>query len=294
MHARSPAASIRRMITEASIAPTLSVSIVLHNSSLEQLRITLQSLLACIAELEGLVSEPVSLVLWDNDSTDDYRQEVENLVAQLQGHKSSAWSLRFHQSSHNAGFGSGHNQALRDSSDRYLLILNPDVELAADALREALLFLESQPGVTAVNPRCERSDGSREYLCKRYPTVFDLILRGLPFSGLRERFAARLANYEYRDLDADVAAEVELLSGACLLCRQNGFTAVGRFDERFFMYFEDFDLSLRLASQGQLVYLPTMRIVHHGGFAASKGLRHIFWFARSAARFFGVHGWRLH
>ncbi|MDA8962037.1 glycosyltransferase [Congregibacter sp.] len=282
------------MITEASIAPTLSVSIVVHNSSLKQLRITLQSLFACIAELEDLVSAPVSLALLDNDSTDDYRQEVASLVAELQAQESSAWSLSFHQSSHNAGFGSGHNQALQDSSDRYLLILNPDVELAVEALREALLFLNSQPDVMGVNPHCERSDGSREYLCKRYPTVFDLILRGLPFSALRARFAARLASYEYRELDADAPAEVELLSGACLLCRQSGFTAVGRFDERYFMYFEDFDLSLRLSSRGRLMYLPTMRIVHHGGFAARKGLRHILWFARSAARFFSVHGWRLH
>ncbi|WOJ93523.1 glycosyltransferase [Congregibacter variabilis] len=282
------------MITEASIAPTLSVSIVLHNSSLEHLRVTLQSLVACIAELEDVLSAPVSLTLLDNDSTADYRQEVADLVAQFQAQDSSAWSLHFHLSSHNAGFGAGHNQALQDSSDRYLLILNPDVELAPAALREALFFLNSQSDVVAVNPFCERGDGSPEYLCKRYPTIFDLVLRGLPFSALRERFAVRLAHYEYGERDADVPAEVELLSGACLLCRQSAFTAVGRFDERFFMYFEDFDLSLRLASQGRLMYLPTMRIVHHGGFAARKGLRHIIWFARSAARFFSVHGWRLH
>ncbi|WP_414982014.1 glycosyltransferase [Congregibacter sp.] len=282
------------MINEASIAPTLSVSIVLHNSSLEQLRVTLQSLFECLRALDGLVSAPVSLTLLDNDSADDYRQEIAILVSQLQAHKDPALSLRFQQSSQNAGFGSGHNQALQGSSDRYLLILNPDVELAADALREALVFLESQPDVVALNPYCERSDGSREYLCKRYPTVFDLMLRGLPFSTLRQKFAGRLARYEYRDLEATGPAEVELLSGACLLCRQSSFAALGRFDERYFMYFEDFDLSMRLASQGQIIYLPTMRIVHHGGFAAQKGLRHILWFGRSAARFFNIHGWRLH
>lgn len=237
---------------------------------------------------------PISVTLLDNDSTEDYRQGLEKLVAQLVAQQHAAVSLRVEHNNQNTGFGSGHNRALRSSSERYLLILNPDVELATGALREALLFLDSRSDVAAVNPYCERSDGSREYLCKRYPNVLDLVLRGLPFTALRDRFAARLAHYEYGERDAHVPAEVQLLSGACLLCRQRSFAAVGGFNERYFMYFEDFDLSLRLASQGRVMYLPGMRIVHHGGFAAKKGLRHILWFVRSAARFFSSHGWRLH
>ena len=70
------------------------------------------------------------------------------------------------------------------------------------------------------------------------------------------------------------------------------FDAVKGFDEDFFLYFEDYDLSLRLASRGHLSYQPAVRIVHHGGFAARKGWRHLRLFAASALRFFSRHGWR--
>jgi GT2 family glycosyltransferase len=58
------------------------------------------------------------------------------------------------------------------------------------------------------------------------------------------------------------------------------------------MYFEDFDLSLRLAKEAGIAYEPAARIVHHGGGAARKGLRHVLWFVASAFRFFSRHGWR--
>ncbi|MDP5071518.1 MAG: glycosyltransferase [Congregibacter sp.] len=284
------------MITEALNAPRLCVSMVLHNSSLEQLRVTLDSLIVSLRGLDGLVAGPVCLSLLDNCSHHDYRRELATLTADLERECDARLSVRLQFSEQNTGFGSGHNQALKDTpgASGYVLILNPDVELAPDALREALCYLEQQPDVVAVNPYCERSDGSREYLCKRYPAAVDLVLRGLPFPGLRQLFAPRLARYEYRDLAPAVPANVCLLSGACLLCRHADFVATGGFNEQFFMYFEDFDLSLRLASRGSLMYLPSMRIVHHGGFAATKGLRHIGWFVRSALRFFSLHGWRLH
>lgn len=282
------------MITEPGSAPTLSVSIVLHNSSLRHLRVTLRSLLESLPRLEGLVSAPVSLTILDNCSEPAYQQALSGLLAELKLAQVFGLTLSVVHSCENGGFGSGHNRVLKDRSERYLLILNPDVELDREALREAVVCLESNVEVVAVNPYCQRSDGSREYLCKRYPTMVDLLLRGLPFAGLRRVFHRRLARYEYHDIDPRAAANVELLSGACLMCRQSDFAAVESFDERFFMYFEDFDLSKRLSPRGQLLFLPSMKIVHHGGFAATKGLRHIAWFTRSALRFFTIHGWRLH
>jgi GT2 family glycosyltransferase len=205
---------------------------------------------------------------------------------------------------HNCGFGLGHNRGLLRSEQQVLLILNPDVELGLEALSEALRLLRSRPDVVALNPRCTGAGGEREYLCKRYPSVTDLFLRGVAGPGLRRRFASRLSRYEYRQDEQPGVQEqvhgydqgpepVELLSGACLLCRAEAFVAVGGFDARYFMYFEDFDLSLRLAALGKLVYLPSMHIRHYGGYAARKGPRHRNWFVRSGFRFFNRHGWKL-
>jgi GT2 family glycosyltransferase len=70
--------------------------------------------------------------------------------------------------------------------------------------------------------------------------------------------------------------------------------AVEGFDPRYFLYFEDFDLSLRLSKVAPIAYVPAVRIVHHGGHAAAKGFAHIRWFATSARRFFSMHGWVRH
>jgi hypothetical protein len=77
-----------------------------------------------------------------------------------------------------------------------------------------------------------------------------------------------------------------------MLLRTAAVQAVGGFDDAFFLYFEDFDLSLRLGRQGRLVFDPAMAIVHHGGYAASKGRHHLKYFIQSGLRFFNRHGWR--
>ena len=81
----------------------------------------------------------------------------------------------------------------------YQLVLNPDVELASDALVNAVRWLDAHPDVGAVAPAVTRPDGTPEYLCKRYPAVFDLFLRGFAPRFVRRLFRRRLDRYEMRD-----------------------------------------------------------------------------------------------
>lgn len=78
-----------------------------------------------------------------------------------------------------------------------------------------------------------------------------------------------------------------------MLARRQNLVEVGGFSPKYFMYFEDFDLSLRLGRTGRIVYHPGIRIVHEGGRAAKKGWRHIWMFAKSGFTFFNEHGWKL-
>lgn len=234
----------------------------------------------------------------DHDSGDhdsgghDSAADARVAVATSQARLAIRWHLALEDTNH--GFGVAHNHAQSDAHEDYLLILNPDVELADDALQKCLAWMATAPDAVAVNPRCTRPDESPEYLCKRYPTLFDLFLRGFGGRRLRARFTKRLGRYEYRDYAKRVTPwRAELLSGACLLCRRSAFKACGGFDPAFFLYFEDFDLSRRLAVHGDLCCLPAMAAVHHGGDAARKGWRHRRWFIVSAWRFFARHGWRL-
>jgi len=86
--------------------------------------------------------------------------------------------------------------------------------------------------------------------------------------------------------------QIMLASGCFMLARTAELQSVGGFSDDYFLYFEDFDLSIRLVSCGRLVFDPAVQIIHHGGYAASKGLQHVKYFIRSGITFFQQHGWR--
>lgn len=294
LHCTQPAVNIPSMIPEASAEATLSVSIVLHDSDFSSLGATLDSLICAVlsAQRRGVLGS-ASLSVLDNQSSQDYRRKLPEFLRSHLEKTNTALPYTLQFAAQNQGFGLGHNEALAPAAAAFFLILNPDVELAETAIYEALAGFRSHPEAVAANPYCERTDGSREYLCKRYPNAFDLFLRGTGSRRLQKIFARRLSRYECQDLGRENAQEVRLLSGACLFCRSGAFRAVGGFSPAFFMYFEDFDLSLRIARQGKLLYLPSVRIIHRGGFAARKGQRHVRWFMRSALVFFSRNGWRF-
>ena len=150
-----------------------------------------------------------------------------------------------------------------------------------------------------VAPFAAGPDGAPQFLCKRYPDVLTLKLRAAAPRFLKRWFAGRLARYELRDI-VGAAAEraasgVPLASGCCMLLRREVVERTRGFDPAYFVYFEDYDLSLRLAANGasRIDYLPSMRIVHFGGNAAKKSLKHIRLFAAGAVRFFNRHGWKF-
>lgn len=261
------------------VRPALSVSIVLFFPDPQLLAATLASLeRAC--RHAGLAPR---LVLVDNGGSGPVLERL----ALPEG-----WTCTVLTGHGNPGFGGGHNLCLDQLLDVHL-ILNPDVELAPDALSHALAFLEAHPECGLVAPAARWDDGQVQYLCKRRPSVLDLFLRGFAPAWLRQRSQARLARYEMRDRIGDaVCWDPPIASGCCMFLRGPLLRRLGGFDPGFFLYFEDFDLSLRLARFARIAYVPTVKIVHHGGHAARKGARHIYLFGRSAWRFFQLHGWR--
>lgn len=283
---------MRAMSSHASNMARLSVSIVLHNNSPEMLRSVLQSLQSACSNAHGsdcLARAEVALL--DNSSDPDLRRQVAAMAQSWP--QADHFSLVYRSLAENRGFGAGHNEAIRQLDSDFHLVLNPDAELAEDALQQGLSRLQDDSEVALVSPRVEAPDGSQEFLCKRYPSVLVLLLRAFAPGWLRQRFRRRLDHYEMRDLCSNGAeTDVLLASGCCMLVRSEALRSLGGFDERYFLYFEDFDLSLRLSAHGRLVYSPAFRIVHHGGYAASKGVRHVRYFIRSGARFFQDHGWR--
>jgi hypothetical protein len=173
--------------------------------------------------------------------------------------------------------------------------LNPDVELSRDAVENAIDWLNEHPDFGVLVPRTVSPDGELQHLCRRYPTLCVLFLRGFGPRFLQRIFDARLAAYEMRtETDAGLTVlDPPIVSGCFMFCRTDALRSMDGFDPRFFLYFEDYDLSLRIGRRTRLAYVPRVEIMHRGGDAARKGSRHVLLFMHSAMRFFSLHGWRL-
>jgi GT2 family glycosyltransferase len=269
----------------------LSATIVTYRSDPRLLARALHSLAEATrnARAAGLVGE-MTLHVVDNSPAES---EAE-LNEALQSWELEAGAVELHAGHGNVGYGRANNLVLDRLASDVHLIMNPDVELEPGALTEALSALDRHPEVGMVAPAVSGDDGAPQYLCKRYPTLWVLFLRGFAPGFLRRRFARALDEYEMRDVIADrFVASVPLASGCFMLARTPLLLKLGGFDPRFFMYFEDYDLSLRMGRHAAVAYVPGARIVHHGGEASRKGPRHVAWFLRSAWRFFSTHGWKI-
>lgn len=193
----------------------------------------------------------------------------------------------------NVGYGTAHNQAIIDSNSEFHLILNPDVTMDLNYISKNIELFTNKTDVVLTGPRGVTLDGSDAYLCKRYPSLLVLFIRGIRQGWAYPFFRQKLAQYEYHELPDLEPSDVEVLSGCCMFARTQALQDVGGFDEKFFLYFEDFDLSLRMRKVGRVVFLPTANIIHVGGNSAAKGLHHIRLFLQSAVRFFQKHGWKI-
>ena len=82
------------------------------------------------------------------------------------------------------------------------------------------------------------------------------------------------------------------MSGACILARRKAVDQTGGFDPQFFLYFEDYDWTVRLNKVTRTAYVPSFEVVHHGGGASRKGFRHVAHFVKGGWRYYRKHGWK--
>lgn len=266
----------------------LSVSIVVYRPDTDELLRTLSSLQVAITTARARRKQFTARVyLVDNGGMPDLSASIESLrrcdvsCVALAGHG-------------NVGYGRGHNIAISEAVSRYHLVLNPDIDLDGEVLVQAFDFIDRHPEAGLLAPRVGGEDGRIQYLCRRYPTLLDLFVRGFLPGSLRRLFASRLARYEMRHVinEHDVVWDPPIVSGCFMLFRTDVLKRLNGFDSRYFLYFEDYDLSLRTHELARVAYVPSMRVIHHGGGAARKGGAHIKMFMASAFRFFNRFGWK--
>lgn len=204
----------------------------------------------------------------------------------IEKHTSSFRKVIIHSGHGNVGYGRANNMAITQSQCKYHLILNPDIVTEIKAIKVGIEYLELNPDVGLVAPNATNANGDIEYLAKRMPTLFIILLRGLNNRYLNKRFSQALDRYTYKNkIPCNTPLPIELASGCFMLCRSAILKKIGGFSEQYFLYFEDFDLSKKISSFGKLFYLPEMKICHVGGYTAQKGIKHTKLFLTSYLRF---------
>ncbi len=172
------------------------------------------------------------------------------------------------------GFGANHNAAFAMSRGQYFVVVNPDIrlpQLSLDHLREVIGL--DRTGACA--PLVINSGGRLEDSARRFPTLRRLLRRVV--------FRDRALDYEWRD----EPQAVDWVAGMFVMFRREAFEQVEGFDDRrFFMYFEDVDICLRLKRMGWAVRIqPAVRVVHDARRASKRELKHLWWHLTSAARY---------
>jgi GT2 family glycosyltransferase len=191
----------------------------------------------------------------------------------------------------NPGFAAGVNHAARLAAGRHLLLLNPDCVVHGDAPATLAAFLDATPNVGAVGALVREPDGSIQASARRFPNFTT------GFAGRTTWLSQRWPGNPWtrRNLVADGAnapLEVDWVSGACVMVRRHAFEAVGGMDERFFLYWEDADLCLRLKRAGwATVYHPGAHVTHLTGRSSARAPREsLTAFHRSAYLYYVKHG----
>jgi N-acetylglucosaminyl-diphospho-decaprenol L-rhamnosyltransferase len=192
----------------------------------------------------------------------------------------------------NPGFGAGVNRAALQATSSVLLILNPDVELAAPIVAPLLACLDTQADVAIVGGLVREADGRVQPSARRFPDL------STPFGG-RTSWLTRVAPNNpltRRNLAATDShgrgATVDWVTGAFMMIRREVFIELGGFDEHFFMYWEDADLCRRALARGwKTMYQPEAAVVHHTGRASRYApFRSLVAFHHSVFHYYWKHG----
>jgi len=270
----------------------LSISIVTHHSDLKIFKQTIKDLNASVTNAikQDRISQ-ISLTVLDNSCSASY---VENLQIVLDKNWDNNYQLDIKVLDQNKGYGHAHNMVIESLSTDHHIVLNPDVLLYNDAITQAIDYMQENEDVGLISPYAETEYGEKLFLLKRYPPLSILFIRGFFPSFSRTWFKKQSEYYEMRDIEQQKNnKEVAIASGCFMFFRSKDIKNKFKFSEKFFLYFEDFDLTWQFSNYTKISYVPSVKIIHYGGDAARKGIKHVLMFSRSAITFYNRYGWKL-
>ncbi len=202
------------------------------------------------------------VIVVDNHSSDDSRRFFEDKYP----------GARFIWNEENVGFARANNQALQQATGQYILFLNPDTLVGEDCFEKCISFIRAKGDEVACGVRMINGSGKFLKESKRaFPSPLTSLFKITGMSTLFSRSAV-FARYHLGNLDPHQVHEIDVMAGAFTMVPKKILDQVGGFDERFFMYGEDIDLSYRIQKAGfRNFYFPEVTIVHFKGESTRKG-----------------------
>ena len=260
----------------------LSATIVTYNDQAEALR-------AAASVLEHTRRHPLTLYLVDNASPDGTGDELHQALKDGRFRPAENQTVRVIRRQANGGFGAGHNTVLPGLASDYHFILNPDILLREDTLSGLAEWMQAHPAAVMARPSLCFPDGRTQVLPLRRCSLRPMVYRqlGLPF--LKKYNDA----YVMAGEDLTVPRQIEFCTGSFAAVRTDAFRAAGGFDEGYFMYVEDADLTQKMLRQGQVWLVPQYTAVHAWHRAAHRSLGPMLQQTRSLCRYFKKWGFRL-
>lgn len=256
----------------------LSISLVIYDEDFLQIRDCLLSLLDAISTD---ISYEITLV--DNgalalNKNNDLELKIKHFFPNL--------PIDYLISSKNGGYGYGHNQVIFNSNAEYHLVLNNDVYLMPDTLKNAFDFMQQHSHVGMLVPDVYDMNHNRVYLCRHNPSLWISFLRRFAPIFLKKIFKNQLSKFEMQDKNYnEIMFKLSNPTGCFMFCRLELLKQLGGFDEKFFMYYDDSDLGRRMAKISQIAYSPSVKIKHVWRRAAYQN-RRMAWIASKSALYY--------
>lgn len=255
-----------------SVKSSISASIVLYNNDFKIIQKAINSYLK--------IEQNTILYIIDNSP----KNEFEKLI--------SDHRIKYANYPLNIGFGAAHNVAIQKSIEEnttYHLILNPDVYFDPGIIQKIINFMDKNEDVGLIMPQIKYPNGQIQHLCKLLPSPLDLI--GRRFIPIKKYIKKRNQKYELHFTEYNKIIDVPYLSGCFMFIRTSVLKKIGGFDERFFMYCEDVDLSRRIGQIAKTVFYPEVEVIHNYEKGSYKNLKLLKYHILSAIKYFNKWGW---
>lgn len=249
-----------------------TASIVVHKTPEPQLR----------KALECLKNSSVDIIyIIDNSPEDNLKKIVKDYS-----------NLTYHFVE-NKGYGAGHNIAIKEAikkGSNYHLVMNSDVVWEGDIISLINSYMQMNPDVGLVSPKTYYPNGELQYTCRLLPTPYDMFLRSL----LPEKWCKRREKYYLlKEHDHKKSLNCPYLLGSFMFFRIDALKDCGIFDERFFMYPEDIDITRRIHEKWRTMYWPEVSIIHEHQQASKKSYK-MFWIhLTNMIKYFNKWGWLI-